>query len=73
MQPIFQNSPDTKKTEIFLKDAPNTDDPDASDDDDSDAPNTTDNNAGLEESKNPNIHWENAIDISKIPTTPKKH
>ena len=56
---------------MFLTYAPNTDDPYAYDYDASYTPNATYNDAVSTYSKNPNIHWEKAINISKITTTPK--
>ena len=55
-----------------MTDAPNTDDPDTDDDDAADAPGATENDVGSTDSKKPNIHWENVINISKIPTTAKE-
>ena len=55
-----------------MTDAPHTDDPNASDDVSTGASNVTDNNTISKNSKNPNIYWENAINISKRSTTPKK-
>ena len=70
----FKIVPDIiKKQEYFLTDAPNTDDHTAADDDSAYAQNATDNDVGSADSKNPNIHWENAINISKCPQHQKNH
>ena len=54
-----------------MTDALDTDDPDADDYDADDAPNENGNYSGSTDSKNTHIHWENAINISKTPPTPK--
>ena len=56
---------------MFLNDAPDTFNPDAANDDADDSPNVTGDYYGSTVSKKLQHPLKNAINISKIPTTPK--